>query len=74
MNSVLEIADRWFRLEPMGGGVTLICESDVDEFIRGNQACPNVFRGEPAVCRLDLIPGPSEYAKALYRAGFSRTG
>jgi glyoxylase-like metal-dependent hydrolase (beta-lactamase superfamily II) len=36
MNSVLEIADRWFRLEHQCDGITLICEPDVDEFIRGN--------------------------------------
>jgi hypothetical protein len=38
------------------------------------QACPNVFRAESAVCRLDRILGSSEYAKALYPAEFSRTG
>jgi len=37
------------------------------------QACPNVFRAESAGCRVDLILEPSENAKALYPAGFSRT-
>ncbi len=39
-----------------------------------NQACPNVFRAESAGCRLEVIPGPPEYAKALFPTGFSRTG
>src|ERR1019366_10783641 len=42
--------------------------------IEQDQACPNVFRAESAVCRLDRILGSSEYAKALYPAEFSRTG
>jgi iron complex outermembrane receptor protein len=45
-----------------------------NQFVTGNQACPNVFRAESAVCRLELILRPSEYAKALYPAGFSQTG
>jgi glyoxylase-like metal-dependent hydrolase (beta-lactamase superfamily II) len=36
MNRILEVADRWFHLKPLCDGVTLICEPDVDEFIRGN--------------------------------------
>jgi glyoxylase-like metal-dependent hydrolase (beta-lactamase superfamily II) len=36
MNSVLEVADRWFHLEYAGDGIALICEPDVDEFIRCN--------------------------------------
>ena len=38
------------------------------------QACPNVFREESAGCRLEVILGPPEYAKALFPTGFSRTG
>ena len=39
-----------------------------------NQACPNVFIAESAGCLLEVIPGPPEYAKALFPTGFSRRG
>jgi hypothetical protein len=38
------------------------------------QACPNVFREESAGCCPELILGWSEFAKALFPTGFSRTG
>lgn len=36
MNSGLEVADRWFRVESLGDGISLIFELHVDEFIRCN--------------------------------------
>jgi glyoxylase-like metal-dependent hydrolase (beta-lactamase superfamily II) len=36
MHSGLEVADRWFHVEPLGDDISLIYEPHVDEFIRGN--------------------------------------
>ena len=36
MSSVLEVADRWFHVEPLADGVTRVREPDVHEFIQGN--------------------------------------
>ena len=44
------------------------------ELLTPDQACPNVFIAESAGCLLEVIPGPPEYAKALFPTGFSRRG
>ncbi len=36
MNSILEVADRWFHVETVGDGISLIVEPNVDAFIRAN--------------------------------------
>jgi glyoxylase-like metal-dependent hydrolase (beta-lactamase superfamily II) len=36
MSRTLEVADRWFQIEPSGEGISLIYEPEVDEFIRCN--------------------------------------
>ena len=55
------------------GGLVATIDSGIVEYIP-LQACPNVFREESAGCRLEVILGPPEYAKALFPTGFSRTG